>query len=227
MNYLKKINLMKLFNIFSLLNLLFILSKYLLKTRRYLNLFILIILYRPKKILEIGVYNGVRSFEMISVAKIFNNNIVYYGFDLFEEFYKKKNLLKNELSKKPLLKNQIYKKLSTLTKVKLYKGYTHKTLHSFVKNNKNLIDFIFIDGGHSIQTIKNDWKFVKKIMHKNTVVVFDDYYLNDKKIIKKFGCNFLKTELKKKYEMSLLPFTDKFAIKNGYRYIKMIKVKNV
>ena len=53
--------------------------------KRYLNLLVLILIYRPKKILEIGVYNGRRSLQMIEAAKIFNKDIYYYGFDLFED----------------------------------------------------------------------------------------------------------------------------------------------
>ena len=33
------------------------------------------------------------------------------------------------------------------------------------------------------QTIDNDWSYVKKVMHKKTTVIFDDYY-NDTKLTK-------------------------------------------
>ena len=45
---------------------------------------------------------------MIETAKIFNKEIDYYGFDLFEDFYKK-NIIKKELSKKPLSKKNFKK----------------------------------------------------------------------------------------------------------------------
>ena len=41
------------------------------------------------QILEIGVYRGIRSFEMISLASDLNSSIRYYGFDLFEKISKK------------------------------------------------------------------------------------------------------------------------------------------
>ena len=70
--------------------LLYILLKYSISsTKRYLSLFLLIIKYKPKSILEIGVYRGIRSAEMISVAKIFNKNLSFYGFDLFKKLTKK------------------------------------------------------------------------------------------------------------------------------------------
>ena len=69
------------------------------KTKRYSILLFLILVNRPKSILEIGVYNGVRAREMIEAAKVFNSNIDYYGFDLFEIM--SQNILTEELSKIP------------------------------------------------------------------------------------------------------------------------------
>jgi predicted O-methyltransferase YrrM len=212
------------------INLLLYLTKIIVKysffgPRRYLNLFLTIIFRRPKTILEIGVYRGTRSLEMIKIANIFNEKIKYFGFDLFENFYTKKNVLENELSKKPINLDKIKKKLklSKNIKINLSKGLTKKTLPVFLKK-KIKIDFAFIDGGHSITTIKNDWKYVEKLLNKKSAVIFDDYYLNDPNLIKKFGCNFLKKKLSKKYKFSLLPFTDKFLEKKKYKFIKMAKV---
>jgi len=66
-----------------------------------MNLLILIIFYKPKTILEIGVYNGLRAKQMIEAAKIYNNQIIYYGFDLFENFYKEK-IVKLQSLRNPL-----------------------------------------------------------------------------------------------------------------------------
>ena len=51
--------------------------------KRYVNLLIQIFKKKPKKIVEIGVYNGRRAIQMIEAAKIFNKDVEYYGFDLF------------------------------------------------------------------------------------------------------------------------------------------------
>ncbi len=37
------------------------------------------------------------------------------------------------------------------------------------------LDFVYIDGGHSYETVNSDWENVQKIMHPKTIVVFDDY----------------------------------------------------
>jgi hypothetical protein len=80
--------------------------KYLLSnTKRYSNILFLVLINRPITILEIGVYTGKRATEMIEAAKVFNNKIEYYGFDLFEMMNDK--ILKKEFSKIPLSKKKI------------------------------------------------------------------------------------------------------------------------
>ena len=54
--------------------------------KRYAQLLLLVLLKKPKSILEIGVYTGKRSKEMLMAANVFSNNIEFYGFDLFENF---------------------------------------------------------------------------------------------------------------------------------------------
>ena len=130
------------------------------KTKRYSFLLFLILINKPKSILEIGVYNGIRAKEMIEAAKVFNLKIDYYGFDLFEIM--NDDILNNELSKMPLSEISVKKFLSKTANIKLFKGYSQTTLKNF--NEK--VDFIFIDGGHKIETIKNDWLNCKRLLKK-------------------------------------------------------------
>ena len=64
------------------------------------------------------------------------------------------------------------------------------------------------------------------MMHDNSIVIFDDYYLGIKNKIKKIGCNIIIDKIdKKKFIVKKLPFTDYFD-KNGVKVgIKMILVK--
>ena len=175
-------------------------------TKRYANILFFILFYKPKTILEIGVYTGRRAKEMIDAAKVFNSKIEYFGFDLFEMMNKK--ILKEEMSKIPNSKKNIYSKLRKSAKIRLFKGYTYNTLPK-LKNTK--VDFIFIDGGHAVKTINTDWIKCQKFIKKNTIVVFDDYYLNDSRIIKKFGCNIVVNKISKKiFEKRLCKLTDSF-----------------
>jgi predicted O-methyltransferase YrrM len=188
--------------------------------KRYANILILILLYRPKSILEIGVYKGTRSLQMIQAALIFNNSINYYGFDLFNDF--KADLLSKEFSKQPQNIQFVRKKLNKYKNVILYKGYTNKTLPIFLKKKKK-IDFAFIDGGHSVKTIKNDWRYTSQLIHNKSIVIFDDFYVNSK--IRNFGCNKIITKLDKKYNASLLPFVDSINFNKKKVGVRMVMVK--
>lgn len=203
----------------------FRIMKYLLgKKKRYSNLLLQIILNKPKTILEVGVYNGNRALEMIQAAKIFNKNIKYFGFDLFEDF--SDDILINEHSKKPTGEKQIFEKLSKHSEVKLIKGNTIQTLPNFITENRLDIDFIFIDGGHSIKTIEEDCKNCLKIINNKSYIIFDDYYLNDHEIVQKYGSNKTFEQFdNSKYFKKLLPFTDVFKIDQKFQYIKMFKIK--
>ena len=193
------------------------------KYSRYKYLFKLILNQKPKTILEIGVYKGKRSIEMMDLAQCFNKQIIFYGFDLFEKITEKK--IKDELSKNPLSKDEIFTKLKNLfpkAKINLIKGDTIKTLKNL--DIKNKIDFIFIDGGHSLNTIKKDWQNVKKLIHRNSLVVFDDYY-DDEHISKKFGSKNIIKNLGKNYISKILPSTDKIYVKNKKILNSLVLVK--
>ncbi len=198
-------------------------------TKRYAFLLMSIYSVKPKSIIEIGVYNGKRAVELIETAKIFNNNIKYYGFDLFEEFYISKNLINKELSKFPLSKKNIKIKLKNFSNINLIKGNTKKTLPKFIKKNK-YIDFVFIDGGHSLSTIKSDWQYIKKIISKKSLVVFDDYYETIKNFKGKFGCNNIINSLNSKIYKSKKFFVgdifyDKYL--SSKKKIYMVSVKKL
>lgn len=198
--------------------------KYLISdTKRYSIILSTIFYYRPKSIIEIGVYRGVRAKEMIQAAQIFNKNIEYFGFDLFEMINKK--IQRKELSKIPYSKKDIKNNLSKYAKVRLFKGYTSKTLDK-LKNKK--VDLIFIDGGHRLDTIKNDWNKSIKFQKKNTIIIFDDYYLDNKKIIRNFGCNLVVNKIdEKKYSKKLFFFTDRFVHLKQRLNIKMVLLKKL
>lgn len=140
--------------------------------------------YKAKTLMEIGVYKGIRSLDMIQgaiEAGAKPEEVKYYGFDLFKEGMTKE-LFENEMAKMPLSEKEITDKLSpTGACIYLFQGNTKTTLPVFVKvahRNEIFPDFIFIDGGHSVETVTSDWENVRKIMHHGTIVLFDDYFLN-------------------------------------------------
>ena len=136
-----------------------------------------------------------------------------------------KKKIRLEFSKNPSSKKEIFKRLSQSfpkSKIKLIKGNNITTLKKFKPRKK--IDFIFVDGGHSVKTIKKDWQNVKNLINKKSIVIFDDYY-GDDKISRKFGSKQIIDNLEKKYVAKILPSTDIVSIKNKEILNSLVLVK--
>jgi hypothetical protein len=196
--------------------------------RRYRNLLKTIYKYRCQSILEIGTYDGVHACQMIETAGIFHpvNRIKYYGFDLFDALTDED--LQKEASKRPPSLNEVKQKIqNTGADISLYPGYSKDTLPGFLEENRDTrIDFIFIDGGHSIETISNDWNHVKKLMHSQTIVIFDDYYNNLESEVKGVGCQSIINGLDRNiYAVEMLKPQDCFKKKWGTLKVNMVKVR--
>lgn len=152
--------------------------------------------------------------------------IHYYGFDLFEDLSDSK--LKDEYAKRPLPYATIEKKLNdTGAAIHLFKGNTINTLPKNI-NDIGRVDLAFIDGGHSLETIKSDWNNIKKIMDKNTIVLFDDYFICDNEELNSVCCNQLIDGLdRSKYSIEFLEPCDVINKDWGELTIKMVLVKRI
>lgn len=185
------------------------------KPQRYKNLILEINACKPKTIIEIGTWIGDHAKEMIETALKHVGRVYYFGFDLFEHITDKQ--ITEENSKQ--VKAEYLQVLSKLQKinnahVSLIMGNTKETL---ANQPAQLIDFIFIDGGHSLETIESDWKNIQKFIHDKTVIIFDDYY--DKDDTK--GCRKLIHALSlDKWRIDFLQPIDQF---DGFT-VQMIKV---
>jgi len=178
--------------------------------RRYLRLLSEVEQRAPLSIAEVGVYEGVRAREMIELAALAHDvaQIRYFGFDLFDLFTPE--LLAAELSKTPLSRAKVAKRLAQSgAQVKLYQGWSQETLPLFVEEQAGrALDFVFIDGGHAIETIRSDWQNLERLTGKETVVIFDDYYVDCPQLTQRFGCNRVLEELdpsRFRYEVITLP----------------------
>lgn len=166
---------------------------------------------RPKRILEIGTFKGKRARVLIREAMRYGE-VEYYGFDLFEpcpleEFPKSKAMPSFEKIKAGLEK--------TGARIFLFRGNTR---HSLAQANLPPMDLIFIDGGHSLETVSNDWDHCSQLMHKRTVVFFDDYWSR-----LDAGCKALVDNLQKKsneYQVEILDSLDQ----NNTAQIRMARV---
>ncbi len=200
-----------------------------LKDSRYENLIKTIYKEKSCNLIEVGTFDGAHAYQMIKTAQIFYPayKVNYYGFDLFEDFTEED--MEKESSKRPPKFKYVKSKLeSTKANIYLYKGYTKDTLPKFInkiKEENKKIDFILIDGGHSIETILLDWNYLKTLMNYNTVVILDDYYDNEG-IIQKYGCNLLIDSLNRdNYEIKILEPQEKFLKDWGILKINMVKVR--
>ena len=174
-----------------------------------------------RNILEVGVHNGNNAVAMIKAAaqKVPEEEICYYGFDLFEE--KTSAVVEQEFSPVQVVNFKDVKahiKKHTTAKVTLLKGDTRKTLKAVLP----AMDLIYIDGGHSIETARSDWENVQRLMHKDTVVYFDDY--NDEMPFMR--SHFVVGELPSKYEAVVLPNTNYYKRPFGHLKCQLLRVTN-
>ncbi len=196
--------------------------------RRYRYLLTTIRSNRCRSLLEIGVYNGIRALEMINASAIHHprSAIRYIGFDLFEDM--SEELLK--WSKKPRTEAQIRQLLApTAVTIELYRGFSRETLPRFLERQAgggSPIDFVFIDGGHAVETIRTDWENVERLMTNETVVIFDDYYTDPPHAVSGVGCHAIVDALdRRRYDVEVLPLEDPFPNEWGTLRIRMASVK--
>jgi hypothetical protein len=151
--------------------------------------------HNPKNVLEIGVFCGVTARNTCDLlSKTNGKNFSYVGVDLFgrdqneqkdeiEPTFLKdqkfsnplKNIYYNYIIKENL--NSIKSVNKLLDKysdnIKLIAGDTNKVLKEIDISN---IDFTFLDGGHSYQTVINDLMILYESMKgKKKVILCDDY----------------------------------------------------
>ena len=153
---------------------------------RYQQLIPIIAHNKPATIIEIGTWNGLRCLEMVKEALKHSETVFYTGFDLFEdatdETNKRELNVKNHFSEADVRVRLLeFKENNPGFDFNLIKGDTNKTLSEGTE-----ADFAFIDGGHSVETIRHDYECLKG----SKVIVLDDFY-QDGPDIEKFGCNFL------------------------------------
>ncbi len=146
---------------------------------------------RPKIFLEIGVFHGVTARNICELLyQIHKNDFQYIGLDLFEENEENKNeVIPNNTFNNPLKRiyfkyikkqnpyslgavNDLLKKFEK--NVHLIQGNSNKVLN---KMDMSKIDYVFLDGGHEYNTVKNDLDNCIEVIKKGGTVLCDDYNL--------------------------------------------------
>lgn len=179
---------------------------------------------RPRSILEVGTWNGDRAVHMIRRASRYRpkSEITYFGFDLFEDLTEE--LCQTEWAPRPPPMRWVGRRLKrTGVHTELVKGNTRATLPSAAVAI-GMVDFVWLDGGHSLPTIASDWAYVSQIMHDRTVVMFDDYWRDREDA----GCKPLIDSLdRSQYDVEILPIEDHFNNKEGPLWIRLARVKRL
>ena len=146
---------------------------------------------KPKYFLEVGVFHGVTARNVCELLfKIHNKDFQYIGLDLFEENDENKDeVIPNTKFSNPLktLFFRYIKKLDPYSlngvndllkkfkdNIHLIKGNSNKILK---KIDMSKIDYVFLDGGHGYETVKNDLEACKEVLDNNGTVLCDDYNL--------------------------------------------------
>ena len=139
---------------------------------------------KPHHIVEIGTWNGRRAVQMMAVS-----NAYYTGFDLFEEASPETDKVElNVKSHEELVAVGKSMEVAGFSKFNLISGNTNETLDKW---DIEPFDFAFIDGGHSVETIKNDYEWVAQNIDRGGTIILDDWYAPAKD---GQGCNFLEDE---------------------------------
>ena len=144
---------------------------------------------KPKYFLEIGVFHGVTARNVCELLhQIHEDEFKYIGLDLFEESDENKSeVIPNSVFTNPLKnfyfkyiqKQNPYSKEAVEDLLKKFKDNV-----TLIKGNSNLIlkkvdmskiDYVFLDGGHSYQTVKNDLECCLDVINANGIVMCDDY----------------------------------------------------
>ena len=154
--------------------------------------------------MEIGVFTGVTARNVCELLYLINNKDFFYlGVDLFEDFHE---AISNEVVPEFLVKKQNFsnplkslvynfllkEKLNSLDSVsKFLKKFQNNielkkgnSLSILPKIDLKIFDMIFVDGGHSYETVKFELDILKNVKH-NCLVVCDDYSLQEATGVKK------------------------------------------
>ena len=142
--------------------------------------------HKPNSILEIGVFNGFFAERMIKTASLNSAKKVFYtGVDLFEEM--NQEIYSRELSLNADKQEIVYEKLKLQkANVRLLKGFSKNILPQIIGES---FDLIIIDGGHSFETVLNDFEYAKKLLSEKGYIFFDDYVNKQAVVREAWGVN--------------------------------------
>ena len=188
---------------------------------RYRTLRRLVAVQHPSTIVEIGVWRGDAARQMIKAASRKRERVRYWGFDLFEEGASD-DVLHHEVSPNPLPMKEVFDRLSSLgADITLVPGQSSETLPA---TDLPPIEFVFIDGGHSYETVSADWNNIQPKLAPDAVVVFDDYTNVDAVRHEGFGVRRCVEQIESTWEVEFLDPVDRFPREYGTFETQLVRV---
>ena len=143
----------------------------------------------PKTFLEVGVFHGVTARNVCELLyQVHKDDFKYIGLDLFEETEENKSeVIPNTIFSNPfkkiyfkyIKKQNPYSQEAVADLLKKFKDNV-----SLIKGNSNIIlkkidmskiDYVFLDGGHAYETVKNDLECCLEVVNSNGTILCDDY----------------------------------------------------
>ena len=168
----------------------------------------------PKNFLEIGVLHGVTSRNVCEMLYLLHGkDFKFTGIDLFtKEAVSENEYIPTAKFSNPLktiyynfiIKIDPYSQQSVLKLLKKFK----KNIN-IIKGNSNKIlkeipikfDYVFLDGGHKYETVKNDLENLTQVVKNGGIILCDDYNLSYASGVKKAIDDYV---LKKNFNMKVL-----------------------
>ena len=151
------------------------------KPSRYQQLADIIRHYKPQSIIEVGTWNAGRAIEMALAAFENQDEILYRGFDLFEDATSETDdeefNLKAHNTQSAVIKRLQDFRAKMMEKEKVFTFQIGKgNSREILSDRKDLnADFVLIGGGNSIPTAKSDYDNLKH----NPIVVMDNFFRED------------------------------------------------
>lgn len=142
-------------------------------------------------ICEIGTHRGKTAEQLcLHIINNFQGKFKYVGYDAFELATEDSD--NDEINGKGpgdyRYANHLLRRVANLS-VNVDKKFTYKLIEGWTENTlkENTFDLVYVDGGHSYETVKHDHQKIKD----SKVVVFDDYQIPD---VKKYVDEFIAEE---------------------------------
>ncbi len=139
----------------------------------------IIIQRKPKKILEIGSYEGASICFLIDTLSVYHDSFEIHVIDTWEGGMEHKEMKINmKLVEERFHKNTTDAIKNSAKKINLIK-HKEKSIHSLSKmiaNQKsNYFDFIYIDGSHLASDVLSDAILSFELLKMDGIMGFDDY----------------------------------------------------